>query len=121
MPTTDPLFDIAPDPAGFKKGVESSSSMPTAIAQHVLWHFGDANLGLQPGTFVERLLLTLSAADKTNRDLLAQVYPDYVKAFRAVQNEHWGLEWLRGIARPAPKAAAGVTAQELGEQIRRSL
>ena len=79
--------------------VKPTSNMPLVVAQHVLWHFGDTNLGLQPGMFIQRLLLTITAADTTNKDLLAQVYPDYVLAFRAVGNTHWGLEWLQKIAR----------------------
>lgn len=79
-------------------------------AQHVLWHFGDTNLGVQPGTFTERLLVTISAADAENRAKLREVFPELVHAFECVQREHWGLEWLRskvirslagGVRRPA--------------------
>jgi hypothetical protein len=69
------------------------------IAQHVLWHFGDTNLGLQPGTFVERLLLAMSAADAENLAKLAQAFPGYVAAFWAVGHESWGLDWLRTMAK----------------------
>ena len=79
--------------------VHKDSSLPLQVAQHVLWHFGDEHLGLQPGEFTTRLLLTISAADKTNRDKLAVAFPDYVLAYRAVGNEPWGLDWLRKIAR----------------------
>jgi hypothetical protein len=84
--------------------------MPLEVAQHTLWHFGDRNLGVQPGTFTERLLLLIAAADSTNRNLLALSYPRYVEAFRAVANEHWGLEWLRNVAR----GVAAAVEQEAG-------
>jgi hypothetical protein len=71
------------------------------VAQHVLWHFGDSNLGLQPGTFVERLLNTMSAADAANLTKLSLVFPGYGEAFHAVAHEHWGLEWLRKMVKAA--------------------
>lgn len=69
------------------------------IAQHVLWHFGDTNLGLQPGTFVERLLLAMSAADGENLAKLEVAFPGYAAAFKAVGRESWGLDWLRTMAK----------------------
>lgn len=69
------------------------------IAQHVLWHFGDQNLGLQPGTFVVRLLLTMSAADNENLAKLEQVFPGYVAAFKAASREYWGMEWLTKLVK----------------------
>ena len=78
--------------------MEKEESRPTVsleVAQHTLWHFGDSNLGLRPGTFVERLLLTMSAADTENLEKLRETFPEYGAAFTAVAREHWGLEWLR--------------------------
>lgn len=69
--------------------------VPLEVAQHVLWHFGDRNLGVQPGTFTERLMLTISVADTGNRERLRAAFPEYVHAFVAVSRETWGLEWLR--------------------------
>jgi len=74
------------------------------IAQDVLWHFGDVNLGQQAGTFTERLLLTMSAADSTNMAKLEAAFPGYGEAFRAVTREHWGLEWLRRMVKAADPA-----------------
>ena len=69
------------------------------VACHVVWHFGDQNLGLEPGKFVERLMLLIVASDERNRELLSGVYPEYVRAVNAVQREPWGFDWLRAIAR----------------------
>jgi hypothetical protein len=79
-----------------------------SVAQHVLWcRAGDQRLGLQPGSFVDRLLSAIAAADSSNRDLLAKAFPGYVAASRALQNEPWGLDWLRDVARGDIKTAAG--------------
>lgn len=75
------------------------STMPREVAQHVVFWFGDENLGVQPGGFVSTLLKLVAKADTENRDLLATVYPEYVAAWRAVSTQHWGLEWLRKVAR----------------------
>lgn len=69
------------------------------VARAVLHYFGDDNLGIQAGQFVTRLVRLISIADEANRELLRQVYPEHVEAVRAVQSEHWGLDWLRKIAR----------------------
>lgn len=86
------------------------STTPTAVtgpvvspevARAVLWHHGDYNNGVQPGRFVERLLLTMSAADVENRAKLREAYPDYMSAFLAVSQQTWGMDWLQRIARAA--------------------
>lgn len=78
------------------------------VARHVLWHFGDRNNGLEPGSFVSRLLVTISAADTDNRDKLALGFPEHVYAMRVVQNEFWGLDWLQGIAKRSVAPADGL-------------
>lgn len=65
------------------------------VAQAVIWHFGDHELGREPGSFMTRLLSTMSAADSENRGKLALAFPDVMYAFHCVQQEPWGLEWLR--------------------------
>lgn len=72
--------------------------LPLDVVQHVLWHFGDSNLGLEPGTFTARLLLTMSAADRENFARLHLAYPNYGFAFHAVGRVDGGLEKLRSIA-----------------------
>jgi len=74
-------------------------AVPVDVAMHVLWHFGDYNNGRQGGKFVERLLLTMSAADAENRTKIGREYPEYAMAFLAVQQQTWGLDWLQRIVR----------------------
>jgi|GEM_PF-2238533 len=69
------------------------------VARHVLWHFGDTNLGQEPGGFMSALLVAISRADALNGARLAAGFPAHVAAVTAVKNEPWGLEWLRGIVK----------------------
>lgn len=69
------------------------------VARAVLWHFGDTNLGTDPGHFVSRLLGTVSAADDENLALLRGAYPDLIGAWEKVAREPWGLDWLRGVVK----------------------
>lgn len=97
---SNPLAAIAEANAAVEAAEDAARRVVShRVACHVIWHFGDTNLGIQPGKFVERLLLLLSAADTANRELLKSIYPEYVIAFTAVAQEPWGLDWLRKIAR----------------------
>ena len=103
MPITDPNsgtldIEISVDTSEFQKTV-LESILTKEIAQHVLWHFGDRHLGVQSGTFTERLMLTIAGADSKNRELLAKAFPAHVAAFRAGANEVWGIEFLRDYVR----------------------
>ncbi len=69
------------------------------VAQHVLWHFGDTNLGIEPGSFRARLMVAASAADLENFARLQIGFPELMAAFDAVKREPWGLDWLRGIVK----------------------
>lgn len=69
------------------------------VARHVLWHFGDTNLGLQPGHFVSRLLVLVSAADEGNLEKLRAGWPERINAWESVARKPWGLDWLRGIVK----------------------
>jgi hypothetical protein len=69
------------------------------VAQAVLWHFGDTNLGVEPGGFWTAQLVAMTRADLTNRAQLALAFPEHVAAVAAVKDEPWGLDWLRGIAK----------------------
>lgn len=69
------------------------------VARHVLFHFGDTGLGVQPGHFVSRLLVLASSADTENLEKLRAGWPEYVAAFEAVSRKPWGLDWLRGIVK----------------------
>jgi len=75
--------------AGAKVGVE--------VAQHILWHFGDTNVGVQPGHYVSRLMLLLSAADAENFEKLRGLYPEYAAGFELVARTTWGLDEVRSF------------------------
>lgn len=99
MVSTTP--DLLADAGIVVEKATRTSVVPVDVARHVLHGFGDPHLGEEGGHFVDSLLRTIARADATNRDKLAQVYPEYVLAFRAVANEPWGLEWLQNIVRSA--------------------
>lgn len=69
------------------------------VARHVLWHFGDTNLGQEPGHFVQRLLVLASAADEANLEKLRTGWPELIYAWESVARKPWGLDWLRGIVK----------------------
>jgi hypothetical protein len=76
-----------------------TEGIPLDVVQHTLWHFGDEGLGVQPGKFVSRLLVTISAADAENRAKLASVFPDEVRAFTLALKPR-GFLALRERAKP---------------------
>lgn len=69
------------------------------VAQRVLYHFGDTNLGVEAGGFFSALLVAISRADLLNRARLAEAFPEDVAAVAAVKDQPWGLDWLRGIVK----------------------
>lgn len=74
-------------------------AIPLDVARHVLNWFGDTNLGLDGGTYVNRLLALVSCADEVHFEQLRTIEPTYVYAFEAVSRKPWGLEWLRGVVK----------------------
>lgn len=77
-------------------------SLKTARA--VLWHFGDENLGIDPGSFWNAQILAIARADDENRGLLATLFLEHVIAVVAVRDQPWGLDWLRGLVKDAEDA-----------------
>ena len=75
--------------------------IPLDVVRHVLWFFGDAVYGREPGMFTSRLMLTVSAADQENRELLAKVFPEIVGAMNLAQYDSEGIDELRAIAKAA--------------------
>lgn len=69
------------------------------VVRHTLWWFGDRSYGVEPGSFVTRLLNLISAADEKNRDKLSGEYPEYVQAHGVVAREAWGLDFLLSLAK----------------------
>lgn len=76
-----------------------TGGIPLVVVQHTLWHFGDRGLGVQPGTFSERLLLLISAADAENRRKLWASFPDYSLAFDLATSSTATFELLRNRAK----------------------
>lgn len=71
---------------------------PIEVIQHVLWFHGDQVYGRQPGTFTQRLMLTISAADAENRQKLREAFPELVRAMDFTQQQSLGFEKLRELA-----------------------
>lgn len=58
-----------------------------AVAQAVLWQFGDFQHGLRPGSFTEALLELAARADPVNRHRLARSFPLHA-AFVEIAQQH---------------------------------
>jgi len=69
------------------------------VAREVLWHFGDTNLGMHGGHWVERLLWFLSACDEGNLERARSQWPEYTEAWEKATREPWGIDWLRRIVK----------------------
>ena len=69
-------------------------------ARHVLWHFRQPG-GIEPGSFVTKLLEAMAAADPMNLRRLGVGFPGYGLAMT------WALNDLQGFARL--QRVAGVT------------
>lgn len=65
-------------------------------AWHVLWHYGRG--GTQPGSFTQRLMEVMDAADVTNFHILADAYPELGAAMAAAKNDPDGIADLQRIA-----------------------
>jgi hypothetical protein len=66
-------------------------------ARHVLWHYGRDG-GMQPGSYTERLMETIDAADMVNAEILRGAYPELVAAMLTAKNDIGGVEQLQQIA-----------------------
>lgn len=75
--------------------------IPLDVVRHVLWFFGDAIYGQEPGRFTNQLMLTVSAADQGNREALAKAFPEVVGAMNLAQHSPGGFDELRAIAKAA--------------------
>lgn len=66
-------------------------------ARHVLWLYG-ADGGYTPGSFTQRLMGAIAAADRINSELLRTIYPALVAAMDMAGNTAGGIEELQAIA-----------------------
>lgn len=77
--------------------------IPLHVAQHVLSHFGDEGLGVQPGSFITLLMRAAQHADRSNRARLLLGFPEYVAALRLVSDTVEGLQTLREFVQEATR------------------
>jgi hypothetical protein len=77
--------------------VQTAPPIPQTVARHVLWHFGREG-GIEPGTFIARLLDAIAAADMVNTARLAEGFPEYVAAVVGAQMDPDGITNLQKIA-----------------------
>lgn len=66
-------------------------------ARAVLWHYGDPNLGLEPGGFFTALLQAFDRADKRNFTRLAGAFPLHASLVREVK--YGDIEVVRRIVK----------------------
>lgn len=69
--------------------------VPAEAAEHVLWFFGDRELGREPGGFVSRLLEAMAHADQENLHKLGNEFPAYAFCVDQAKASPDGMEWLR--------------------------
>lgn len=75
----------------------SSPTIPPETARHVLWTFACAG-GYQPGSFTQKLLELLAAADVVNTAKLALAFPAETEAVRMAKGDRDGIAKLTAIA-----------------------
>jgi hypothetical protein len=75
----------------------SSLTITPETARHVLWTFACAG-GYQPGSFTQKLLELLAAADVVNLARLATAFPAEAEAVRMAKNDRDGIAKLITIA-----------------------
>jgi hypothetical protein len=79
----------------------TSLTIPAETARHVLWTFACGG-GYQPGSFTQKLLELLAAADVVNTARLAVAFPAEAEAVRMAQNDRDGIAKLTAIATGQP-------------------
>lgn len=71
-----------------------SPTFSSETARHVLWHYG-ADGGYQPGSFTQKLMAAIDAADVVNKVRLRAAYPDLVDAMGLAANREDGIRTLQ--------------------------
>jgi hypothetical protein len=72
----------------------TSTTFAAETARHVLWHYG-AEGGYQPGSFTQKLMATIDAADVVNKARLRGAYPELVDAMNLAANREDGIRSLQ--------------------------
>ena len=65
------------------------------VYRNVLWHFGDHEHGLQPGSFREALLTAFAKADPHNFYRLGDAFPLIGSAVDLAKNIEGGMDIMR--------------------------
>ncbi|MGE5501263.1 MAG: hypothetical protein ACM3W4_04990 [Ignavibacteriales bacterium] len=81
-----------------------SPTFSAETTRHVLWHYG-ADGGYQPGSFTQKLMIAIDAADVVNKARLRACYPELVDAMNLAANREDGIRQLQ--------ASLGVTVAPL--------
>lgn len=77
--------------------VADAADAPLHVVQAVLWHLGDENLGVQPGSFITALLQAADRADSGNRLRLSLGFPEYMAVLRTARDV--SIEVLRDVVK----------------------
>ena len=75
----------------------NSPTIAAETARHVLWHYG-ANGGYQPGSFTQRLMEAIAAADVVHTARLRVMYPELVDAMVLAGTSRDGIARLQEAA-----------------------
>lgn len=62
---------------GDEKPEHAMTSSQIHASRNLLWHYGDRELGWEPGSFTKNLIRALESADTMNRLRLLTVFPDF--------------------------------------------
>lgn len=72
----------------------TSPTIAPETARHVLWHYG-ADGGYQPGSFTQKLMQAIDAADVIHKARLRAAYPELVDAMNQAANREDGIRHLQ--------------------------
>lgn len=75
----------------------TAPGISSETARHVLWHYGNPQ-GYRPGSFTQKLMEAIDAADVVHTARLRSAYPDMVDAMTLAANERDGIAQLTAIA-----------------------
>lgn len=74
-----------------------SPNISATTARHVLWHYGIEG-GYQPGSFTQRLMQAIDAADVVNTARLRAAFPELVDAMTLAGRSRNGIALLEEAA-----------------------
>lgn len=75
----------------------TAPGISSETARHVLFHYGSP-LGYRPGSFTQKLMEAIDAADVVHTARLRSAYPDLVDAMALAANSRDGIAQLTAIA-----------------------